>query len=186
MNDQLRQQMAAGAVVPQPQAADSPDEFKFVNPGDEIFGQVTRAQFGFKTRYTDPGDPATLGNVIEVNDDRLGPRTVWLTNVQLRYALVEGNNPLGRPVRASDVVFIRLDGIEPLDGGNTVKNYSINLMSGSGQVAAQAQPAAQQQAAVPPPTAATPWGNQAAAQAQVPQAPQQQAPPPPTDDDVPF
>ena len=160
--------MAAGASTPTVNTESLP-EFKFHNPGDEVFGQVTRAQFGIQTKFGE-------GNLVDVNDHRFGAVTVWLGNVQLKSGLVDGNNQLGRQVQPGDIVFIRFDSVTPLDGGKTVKNFSINLQAGAQQAAQQAQPAAAPQQPVQPqsPVQAPVQPAQAPVQPQAPvQAPAQ-------------
>ena len=142
----MRQQMAQGAAQP---AVEGPPEFKFTQPGEEIFGTVTAARYGFNTQYG-------VGNVIEVVDEERGPVTVWATNVQLEAGIVQGRNQLQRPVQEGDVVYIRYDGQTALEGGKSVKNFAINVQAGqqtpaatSGPAPAQVAPPVQQQAAAP-------------------------------------
>lgn len=117
-------QMAQGAQRPQVADGNYPDTFKFTVPGEHVYGQVT----GVRRVNTQYGDRV----VIEIGDQQRGPIAVWLSNIQLQAALVEGNNQLGRPVAAADIVYIRFDGKQQLDGGRTVSNFAINLAAGNG------------------------------------------------------
>lgn len=119
-----REQMAAGAARPAASGGDFPDRFKFTTPGEELFGQVTRVDDAKSAWGTE--------KVIEVEDEALGAVALWVTNVQLKNAIVEGKNAMGRPVAVGDTVYIRYDGSEALEGGKTLKNYSVNVAPGTG------------------------------------------------------
>ncbi len=149
--------------------ADGPPKFTFTQPGEEVFGQVTRAEFEITTPYG-------LSDVIEVNDAQRGPLTLWLGTSQLAAGLVEGKNQLGRRIQASDIVYIRFDRTEARPNGNTLKHFSINLQAGPPlpQSQPQQQAPAPQQPHAPagyvPTGAPQPWP-QPAPQQPVPSAP---------------
>ena len=131
--EQMRQQMAAGATQP---GLEGPPEFKFTQPGEEVFGVVTAARYGFNTVHGP-------GNVIEVNDFARGALTLWASNVQLEAGIVQGRNQLGRAVAVGDLIYVRFDGQTALDGGKTVKNFAINVQAGQQPQQAPSQQPAQ-------------------------------------------
>ena len=151
-----RAAMAAGASTPN---VEGPPVFKFTQPGDEVFGQVTRASFGFETQFG-------IGNVIEVADEQRGEITVWLSNAQLDAGLVQGRNQLGRRVQEGDVVYIRFDGKTNIQGGKTLSQFAINVQAGQPSAVPQHHAPAQ----APPPQ------QNGYQQPQQPPAPPQQAP----------
>jgi hypothetical protein len=161
-------QFAQGAQRPQIADGDFPDVFKFTQPNEFLYGQVTAVR-NANTQY----GPKT---VLELNDQQRGVLSFWCSNVQLVAGLVEGNNQLGRPVKIGDIVYIRFDGKQQLDNARTVSNFSINVANGQPppqpQQAPQhvAPPQQPQQQYAPPP-------QQAPAQ-QWQQPPQQQWPQP--------
>lgn len=110
-----------------PSSVDGPPAFRFDEEGQEIFGKVHRVSFSVQTKYGDV-------DVVEVEDHERGLVTLWLSQVQLVNGLVRGSNPLGRPIAEGDVVYIRFDGTKSLDGGKTLKQFSLNLAAGDGSI----------------------------------------------------
>ena len=84
--------------------------FKFVNVGDSIKGTITRAD---QVKLDGKDVP-----VFEVQTED-GPFTVWASNVDLFYKVLEE-----RPVEG-DQIAILFKGMENLDGGRTKKVYDL-------------------------------------------------------------
>lgn len=138
-----REQLSAGATSPSGSGA---DQLKFKDVGTEVFGKVTSVRLNVPTKRYAPIDA-----IVEVDDEERGVVAIFATTVQLKRALVEGENPLGRTVAVGDTVFIRFDSEEDLDGGNTLKHFSVNVADGGGT---PPQPAAPAPAAAPAATEA--------------------------------
>lgn len=117
----------------QPQGGgDGPDAIKLTEPGDYVYGVVTATKYGLTTQYGE-------ADLIELSDQQRGPVALWCTNAQLRNGIVNGQNQTGRPVQTGDLVYIRFDGKQQLDGGKTLSLFSINVQAPGGNQAAQAQ-----------------------------------------------
>lgn len=159
MNMPDRNQMAQGAQRPSGGGGESLPKVKFENPGEEVFAHVT----AFKQVTSDYGQ----AHLAELNDQQRGACTLWLNNVQLDTALVQGDNNLGRPIQPSDVIYVRFEGKQALEGGKSVSNFAIAVSEGP------PLPQAQQPAPQPAPAPA-PWP----AQPQQAPAPQSQQPAP--------
>ena len=112
-------EMAKGAVNPT-KADQANSTFKFTEKGQELYGTVEKVAIDIITDYG-------KASLIEVNDEDEGLVTLWLSQAQLKRGLVNGGNPLGRQVIEGDIVYIRFDGETKLDGGRTMKNFSVNL-----------------------------------------------------------
>lgn len=121
-------QMAQGAQRPQVADSEFPDTVKLQTPGEFIYGYITAVRRA-NTQYGDR-------TIIEMNDQTRGPISMFLSNIQLQTALVEGRNQLGRPIQTGDLLYCRFDGKEQLDGGRTVANFAINLAGGQAGAAA--------------------------------------------------
>lgn len=128
--------MAQGAQRPAVGDGEYPDSVKLTQPGEYIYGLVADV----RDVNTEHG-PRT---VLEVDDQQRGRITFWCGNVQLIAGLVDGRNQLGRKVQAGDVVYVRFDGKEQIQGGRTVSNFAINVAAG------QAPPQHQPQQVAPP------------------------------------
>ena len=117
--------------------------FKFDLVGTAIAGTIQAVKWDFKTQFDDKA------NIISILDEADGQvKDVWVSTVQLINGLklkpmAVGGQPLGRPVQAGDQVYIRLDNIQQLEGGKSLKHYSIAIQPGN--LAAQAQPVTQAQ-----------------------------------------
>lgn len=117
--------------------------FKFDLVGTAIAGTIQSVKWDFKTQFDDKA------NIISILDEADGQvKDVWVSTVQLINGLklkpmAVGGQPLGRPVQAGDQVYIRLDNIQQLEGGKSLKHYSIAIQPGN--LAAQAQPVTQAQ-----------------------------------------
>lgn len=171
-------QFAQNATTPVINDGDYAPTIKLETPGEYLYGQIADIRL-VNTQYGDT-------YVLEVNDQQRGQVAMWLSNVQLRAGLVEGRNQLGRQVHTGDIVYIRFDGKQPLDGGRTVSNFSINVAANPNtaqQAPQQVQPpaanGAPQQQPYPPPPPQQPAQPQTQAGQQWQQPPPQQWQQPP-------
>ena len=179
----------------QPEVGDY-NTFKFTTPGDQIAGTILAVKWDFKTQFEDNADLVTI-----IDETDGVKKDVWVSTMQLKNGLKlqsvgQNGQPLGRPVQPGDQVLIRLDGIKPLDGGKSMKTYSIGILPGNGiaptynppaQTYGQPQPQGYQQ----PPQQAPAQGYGAPQPAygqpqQGYQQPPQQAPAQPGDGNIPF
>ncbi len=103
--------------------------YKFVNVGDNIKGTITRAD-----RVTLDGKAVPVFE-LETAD---GPFTVWASNVDLFYKVLEE-----RPIEG-DALAVIYTGNENLEGGRTKKVYDVavkrNATAGTTVAAEQAAP----------------------------------------------
>lgn len=147
-------QFAAAATQPAG-GGDGPDAIKLTEPGEFLYGVVTATKYGLTTQYGD-------ADLIEMADQQRGPVAFWCTNAQTRNGIVNGQNQAGRPVQTGDLLYVRFDGKQALDGGKTLSLYSINVQAPGGATTTPA-------AAVPASTNA--WGAAPAGSQQPGQAP---------------
>lgn len=139
-----RAEAAQAAVRPASQEYGDRETVKFTEPGQEVYGIVAKVALGVGKK----GDI----DLIEVDDEELGEITVFLGNLGLQQGLVEGSNNLGRPVQKGDTVYIRFDGEEVLEHGNTFKHYAVYLEGGGARAkaASKAAPSGANKAAPAP------------------------------------
>ncbi|WP_336251167.1 hypothetical protein [Stomatohabitans albus] len=156
----IAQTLAQHAIQPE---VGEYNTFKFVQPGDQIAGVIESVRWDFKTQFEASAD------LIAIIDETDGiKKDVWVSTIQLKNGLKlqpvgPGGQPLGRPVQAGDQVLIRLDSITPLEGGKSMKNYSVGILPGNGQPPVYTPPSPQAGA----PVASQPAYGQAPAQPSV-------------------
>lgn len=129
-------QFAQNAEQPQG-GGEGPDAIKLQQEGEYVYGIVTATKYGLTTQYGE-------ADLIEMNDQQRGPVALWCTNAQLKNGIVNGQNQTGRPVKTGDLVYIRFDGKQALDGGKTLSLFSINVQAPGGNDNVQAQQSSNQ------------------------------------------